>query len=118
MRCSHQNIQPPLQGNKTRGKTVGQGHARADLPKGGLRMDKLFRQVSLGLWSDSQRSRHLMAEDQGSILQKMLGDDVLALGDPSRALQGSEGDEGLEEALGQAAGAVPTPEGRVEGGTV
>src|SRR4029434_1675716 len=39
----------------------------------------------------------------------MLRDEILVLGETTRALQGPEGHEGLEQALADAAGSIPAP---------
>ena len=54
-----------------------------------------------------------MAEHHSKILGPMLKDQVLAFREFSESLQGSEGDEGVEPALFEAALSIPLPKIRI-----
>ena len=95
---------------------MGQGHSGAELQVGRLGVKELLGQTSRRTGTDADRRGRLMAQDHGGILKQMLSDEIFTLGKPSRALQGPEGDEGVEQALAEAASSVPAPQvGRVLG---
>src|SRR4029434_1862236 len=99
----------PLQGLNSRRHASGERHPRADLEIRRLRVEELFRQASLGTGGNAQSACDLVAQNHGRILKEMLGDEILALGKTSGALQGPEGYERLKKALAKASVSIPTP---------
>src|SRR5262245_533358 len=89
---------------------MSQGHSGAHLQIRSFGIEELFREGSLRFRTRSRLVNQLMTQSHSRILGSVLEDQVLSLGEASKALEGAEGDERGKPALLNPSRAIPFPE--------
>jgi hypothetical protein len=73
-------------------------------------MEHLVGEASFRPGTDTRLIDELMSSDHGEVLEAVLEDQILTLGEPAAEFKGDEGDEGLEKAFFETTGTGPFPQ--------